>query len=434
MQELRPDVERYIYTIYKKYQKRGIDSLEELVRKVNSRGTYSDFDEFGVSIDQLSDNEIAALRYIWEDKKGQIIAKDRVLSNSVNKLFLLDSRRIENTGIELPKKKSSEVKKNGKYVVTREQPYNKPNYRMKKRPVIGTRKLVLIGSLLVCFVIGTGLVKNGNDVNVGPVFEPGPEVVIVETTDIDNDYANYKDIEGIEIVDEEQERVNTIQRLCNIYQVNYNEIYDRLCEITNDFTIAGYDDGILQGVTCKGADVIASSEEELLTYAIRKMKQAPAEMGLSTNNLYVDNGYESGTNYYEQISHSASMLGVDRCLIYAIVQSECGFDSEIFNEYNNPAGIKLNGDWWKFDTKEEGFLELCMEVLKYYRMIGVSPDVVNRDVIVEISKIHAPRGDKTDIYNLNDNWIDNVTSCYEYAKMNEAELFGTMEQSNGLSY
>ena len=44
--------------------KSGIKSLEDLVSKLNDRGTFVDLENS--SIDQLSDTEIAALRYIFE--------------------------------------------------------------------------------------------------------------------------------------------------------------------------------------------------------------------------------------------------------------------------------------------------------------------------------------------------------------------------------
>ena len=72
IQELSPEVESYVYRIYKKYDNKGIKSLEDLVSKLNDRGTFVDLDNS--SIDQLSDTEIAALRYIFEDKRGVFIA------------------------------------------------------------------------------------------------------------------------------------------------------------------------------------------------------------------------------------------------------------------------------------------------------------------------------------------------------------------------
>ena len=94
---------------------------------------------------------------------------------------------------------------------------------------------------------------------------------------------------------------------------------------------------------------------------------------------------------------------------------------------NDPGGIKNNdGNWWKFDTKEEGFLELGMEILKYYRWIGEPSSRLDEETISKIRDIHAPLSDGN-IY-----WLPNVLSVLEYAQANSEELFGSELQINGL--
>ena len=101
----------------------------------------------------------------------------------------------------------------------------------------------------------------------------------------------------------------------------------------------------------------------------------------------------------------------------------------MFNSINNPAGLKNSyGDWWSFSTKEEGFFELGMEILKYYRMIGKDPSQIDYDTLSEIRDIHAPLSDG------NDYWLPNVVDCLSYAQMNETTLFSTQEENNRLSY
>jgi hypothetical protein len=110
--------------------------------------------------------------------------------------------------------------------------------------------------------------------------------------------------------------------------------------------------------------------------------------------------------------------------MYAITQSECGFNSKIFVEDNNPGGIKDNGEWWSFDTLEEGFFELGMEILKYYRYIGEPVNTLDDDTLAKIRDIHAPLSDG------NDEWLPNVIECLKYARNNSEELFGPELQNN----
>ena len=197
--------------------------------------------------------------------------------------------------------------------------------------------------------------------------------------------------------------------------------------LTGNFTSPEYLGGSIAGVTCKGVDVHASNEEELLTYAIRAIKQIPERFGLDSS-ICINNGYSSGDDYAAQISDVCEILGVNRNLMYAIVQSECGFNSEMFNTINNPAGLRgVNGvdPWWVFANKEEGFLEFGMEILKYYRTIGIDPSNIDAETIRRIGDIHAPLSDG------NANWLPNVLENLEYALNNEYSLFGG-EEVHGL--
>ena len=288
--------------------------------------------------------------------------------------------------------------------------YNEKCRTKKRINLNGVRTKIIVGTLLVGIMVGSALM-NGK-ANVQPDY----------AMDIEQEIGYEDNIEmGVD-------RLSVIKHLCDIYQVDFNQTYNKLVELTDNFSGLDYTKGCIKGVTCKGVDVHASSEEELLLYAVRAIKQLPERFGLNPNTLYIDNGYDSGTDYFAQISDICEILGLDRNLMYAIVQSECGFNSEMFNTINNPAGLRgVNGKdpWWVFQNKEEGFIELGMEMLKYYRSVGRNPLNVDSDTIRLIGDIHAPVSDG------NKNWVPNVLINLEYAQNNENELFNG-EEVHGL--
>lgn len=213
-----------------------------------------------------------------------------------------------------------------------------------------------------------------------------------------------------EVEETKQERL--IRKYCAIYQVDFDIVYTRLSELTDNFSSASYlNDLHIDGVKCKGKEVYASTEEELILLAVRCIKQKPELMGLDSALIISRTDYESGMDYAKQISEISQVLGMDRALIYSIVQAETSFNSSLFLEKNNPAGLKDGkGEWWKFANSYEGFIELCLEVRKFNDMGAYS--------IEEIGSIHAPVEDG------NENWVPNVTGTYDEVKANENLIFG----------
>ena len=216
------------------------------------------------------------------------------------------------------------------------------------------------------------------------------------------------------IIDENKERKEWVQKYCDIYQVNFDVTYNRLVEITNNFTDSEYLNGHIPGVTCKGVEVFASSEEELILYYVRCVKQKPLSLGISADNLYIHNDYVSADDYASMIGYYNNLVGADPVLSYAITQAETSWNSDLFRDSNNPAGLRINGSWWRFDTKEEGFIELALEILKFNRMGAYT--------IEEIGAIHAPVEDN------NENWIPNVTDAYTMVSA-DTELLEILQSS-----
>ena len=114
------------------------------------------------------------------------------------------------------------------------------------------------------------------------------------------------------------------------------------------------------------------------------------------------------------IGYYNNLVGADPVLSYAITQAETSWNSDLFRDSNNPAGLRINGSWWRFDTKEEGFIELALEILKFNRMGAYT--------IEEIGAIHAPVEDN------NENWIPNVTDAYTMVSA-DTELLEILQSS-----
>lgn len=339
---------------------------------------------------KLSDQDIIFLRRYYHDNT---IAENRVLP----------------------------IKKVNYAVAEDRNKYNRGS-RVKKKPII-TGKRIIIGGLIILLVLGGK-----------KILEPKADVMTIDVTPTEYFDPSYVDepteMDLTHLADTENEvrRLEVIKHLCDIYQVDFNIVYNKLKELTSNFSSLDYLSGQIKEITCKGFEVKANSEDELLMYAVRFIKQAPERLGMSTEGLYINNGYDSGTNYYKQISDIAEVLGVNRDLMYAIVNAETSFNSDLFETINNPAGLRgVNGvdPWWVFANKEEGFIEFGMELIKYYKKCGLDLSDVSREAIEKIGNIHAPASDG------NANWLPNVLEGLEYAKNNEQTLFGG-EEVHGL--
>ena len=244
--------------------------------------------------------------------------------------------------------------------------------------------------------------------------------------------SNYMDSPTVpdEVHDEDYvhqvERAEFIRLLCQVFQVDYQETYSKLVEMTDDFSSGDYLEGKHPLVSCKGMPIDADSEEEFLVYAVRVIAQDPGRVGLTKEEISINNGYDSGTNYVDLIAKWCQVLGEDPALVYGIMNAETGFSSELFIDSHNPGGLKdgTGNGFWVFPNKEAGIIELIMEIQKY-RYKGA-------DTIEEMARIHCPTNDPEDVNGLNRNWVRNVTSGYEQGR----EIFEEMGyyKNNGLSH
>lgn len=398
-----------------------VDITKLNIKYVNDNGFYSDYDKGDFF--RLSDEEIIELRRYHNNR---LIAKNRV--------------RVKNTNFQVTV-------------------YNKDLVRRKKRLKRNKRKsriikrwirrngTTLIISVAIGVVLTAGLIFNAKGLtrkgstNIGletstsddkrgksslPSNNKGTSLTF--KGDVVNDEETFIGYEDEVVNDEEQEIKEIIRKYCDIYNVNYDIVYDWLVNMTDNFSSDDFYEGRIDGIRCKGADVEADSNEELLIYAIRHIKQLPEDFGLTKEDLYVDSNYVDSKDYFAEIKYYSRVFGLDECLIAAIVQSETGFDSDLFNNINNPAGLRVSKDeWWAFDNKAQGFIELCLEIRKYYSKIGYSHFEVNDDIIALIGDEHAPKEDNN-IY-----WLGNVISNYHMYLEHYAEYFSIDSDSNKIS-
>ena len=391
------------------------------IRKIQSDGRYVDFENSIIT--RLTYDDIIFLRTYHGNRN---IASQFEFST----VRPLNDSRLKTQGQKRPVQQTRRPATNPstkkaptkQYALTREQ-------KGKKHKGIkfnGRRMVAAIGVVILSLSIMHAMSKGPT----GPINIEQPTIGIEQEYDVagggftdptttTDETLSVTPEEDIEEISEERQIINV---LADIYHIDRDKAYDIIAEMTDDFTSDSYvKDHSIKDVSCKGSgQLYCQSDEEVLLYTMRILKQDPERFGYTYEQLKANPDFKSSTNYSETIAHYANVLGVDPALIHGIIQAETGFDSELFNQSNNPAGLKKNnGNWWVFDTKEEGIIELMLEVLKYQRM--------GADTIEEIAEIHCPIDDPDDHSKINQYWVDNVTEATEYAK----DIYKNMQIGNG---
>lgn len=367
--------------------------------KITANGYYFGLED-GLGNFSLSDEDIRKARLYFRDN-GIAYKRDVVMSN-----------------------RQQPINKK-RYKKASHQKYNDKRHTRKGNLVRKIETTIVVGGtiLTITFLAKGFFLPESLDVSSNAI-----SISQVEQLEIDDNfyndittYASVVDIENSqeeaieeeveeEVIDEDmQNRKLWIQKYSDIFQVDADIVYERLDELSNHFEDPNYLDGYIPNLTCKGQEVHASCEEVLILYFVRCVKQLPNQLGIEED-VSIQNGYTSTSDYASQIGYFASLLEVDPCLVYAIIQAETGWDSDLFLNTNNPAGLVKDGSWWTFSSKEEGFIELMLEIQKYNRMGAYT--------IQEIGNIHAPVEDG------NENWVPLVTQIYEEVSSKQEELFG----------
>lgn len=408
----------------------GIDRIAFLERIdpdiIDANGRYMLFDKDGVlvSLSSLKNEcEVEFLRMLHQnnDIASNVLINRDALFNELDGYYN-----------PTPQKGQFEIAKRGPVEMTkvnldRSQKYNSGFNIKDFIPANLLAVIVVIGIVVNLFagsrIFFKGIKKDDNNSNSK-----------------DNNYAAYVDetlaiitedelLHGESLEDYTQTREEMIKEVCDIYQLNYNCVYSVLSDLTDNFSSVEFLEGRLPDLSCKGMEIEAQSEYELYVYACRILKQDPGRWNVNTDNLYINNGYTSGTDYCALIQKVADVIGVDKHLLYSIVQAETSFRSDLFLNGNNPAGLKNScGEFWRFDNLEEGLYEFAMEIKKYYYWLGIPTTDLSDDTIARIGEIHAPTSDN------NQHWLPNVLSILEVTLERSEELFGLEVQNNGLSY
>ena len=405
------------------------------IKKINPKyilknGKYWDYDRNQMFM--LKDEEIEAIRKYFNDPN---IASDRVIKDYKDPIVSSNyvsvrSKEASRLRVErLPENKARVVNPNNgrPYKISKQQPYNDGRYRIKKKSKgISFKKVVILG--LTIFVVSTSFIalSKGKDVDVVPD---------ISYEEIDNNVEQDNQMSTIPITEdntvyiEENNIMGYINKYAQVYHLDAKVAYDKLSELTNNFTSDDYNmDMTIKNLSCKGNVIYADSYEELVIYYMRILKQAPERYGMNSNDLVGNTEYQSNVSsvndYAKLIGHYCEVMREDPCLIYAIIQTETGFTSNALLNYHNPAGLMLSGGLWKFDTFEEGLIETIAQV-KSYRLDGAN-------TIEEIGAIHCPVGAANDPNGLNVNWIDNVNEIYKNVYENQEKLFGQVYISNDI--
>ncbi len=201
------------------------------------------------------------------------------------------------------------------------------------------------------------------------------------------------------------------KKYCAIYQVDEELVYQKACQLTDNFTNQEWIkyNQIKGTKVCKQERTYSSSELGILVF-VRHI------IGFKNDELTVNTSYKLDVSYEEFTQKVCFLLdNLNPLLCQAIQNHESGnYTSNVFFNYNNPAGIrKGDGKYWNFDNPAEGILECALQLEYRYFVDNNICQIDNaEDQIIAIQKEYCPLDDMHDIYKLNKHWIKSVTDCY----------------------
>jgi len=238
-------------------------------------------------------------------------------------------------------------------------------------------------------------------------------------------------VESISIVNDEEtiqdEMKRYISKYAKIYHLNETITYNKLFELTNNFTSDEFlSQYTCKDLICKGYKVFANNYEEFVLYFMRALKQNPEIYGLNREELVDHVDYKTPGNvedgsYARVIGDICSLLVEDPCLIYSIVEADTDWNSNNLLLNNNPANLVIDDSLGKFDTYEEGIIETILQI-KSYRYEEANS-------VEEMARLHV-NGSEEELGNLRMNWIKKVNGTYERIFDNQRELFGKVYVTN----
>lgn len=202
------------------------------------------------------------------------------------------------------------------------------------------------------------------------------------------------------------EEQKLVEKYSHIFEIDEKVTYDKVREITNDFTnyrvgvktlnenCSGYDYRVKYMIN----DVMYDDEELAILETVRDIYRNPEDYNLTENDLATDYEYEPTMCAEELIEHYSKLIGPNKYIAASIMYAECGSDLSSYNFLynNNPAGL---GPFNYYNNLEHGIISY-MYVLKGY---GCTEDT-NESIFDIIGPTYCTEG--TDI------WLENTASFY----------------------
>lgn len=280
-----------------------------------------------------------------------------------------------------------------------------PNYKLSrqkkgvsiKKFVNKVVKPVIIGSFVV--VLGTLVVDSLIVPDDKPIYI---ESVAIDSSSYVNSYLDsYEQVPETVISPEmeyQMEMSQLVKKYCDIYEIDFDIAYNKLCELTDNFTSEDFmNRGHIPGVTCNKQEVYTENKELAILVAIRHFKQIPGDFGLKKDELYTGVHYESEESYEMIIAKYAELFGISeyRDLAYGIWFSETGGNSRLLVEDNNFGGLKDGDGMASYANREMGGIEFIVTISKFVDMGKTTP--------VELQGNYAPSFE-----NDGEQWVANV--------------------------
>ena len=323
--------------------------------------------------------------------------------------------------------------KSNRFKLQRDNKYNKGS--KSKRTIHNIGPVVIIGSLIIVI----GLTSISKLVAIGKESQtyssesyslPEYEMTIPETSFTNISESNIEEyVEEICVKEESAEEIlakyrkECIKNCCAIYAVNYDIVYDKIVELTDNFSNEDFLSGHIDGVTCKRQDIYSMDEELLFVCTVRAMSQLPNNFGINKDELLNNPvNYEFDGDYVKLLNYYSKLFGVEeyKDLLYGIFYAETGGNSDLLINKNNFGGIR-NPECTGFDyqvTPAAGAIEYIATVK--YNYIGRGLDTPE-----EIQSIYCPESDG----NNGKLWISNVYDSMARAN----EVFSRYEDVSGFS-
>lgn len=215
---------------------------------------------------------------------------------------------------------------------------------------------------------------------------------------------------NVEVIDEvTQHRKEVINYYSGIYGINGDIAYQKIVELTNNFSSDEFNNGIIPGVMCKGSQVQSSSEDVLFITAIRHFAQIPSDFGLSWDDIRNNpSSYNDDKTYEECIALYGNVLGEGsnylRDVAYGVFIAETGGNSNLLITQNNYGGIVGDGGFAAYSNKDQGAIEHLCNIKYYYFTNGM-------DTPGKMQEVYAPSYENDGAW-----WRSTVNEVMGYAE------------------